>query len=242
MATKRLRVFAGPNGSGKTTIVNDLREKIHFGVYVNADDIEKNLSENGTLSFSNYKLDIHQEKIQKFFRESNFAPVMRNEPDLWTKIFVSHNQLTINSRINSYLCADIAEFIRQQLLENGISFTYETVMSHKNKIDFLEYALSRGYRVYLYYIATEAPEINIDRVSIRVRQNGHNVNPDKISGRYYRSLQLLKNAIKVSNRAYLWDNSGEAALLFAEITDGIAVETFDKIPAWFINNVLDSEI
>jgi len=40
----------------------------------------------------------------------------------------------------------------------------------------------------------------------------------------------------------LWDNSGEAALLFAEITDGIAVETFDKIPAWFINNVLDSEI
>jgi predicted ABC-type ATPase len=41
MAEKRMRVFAGPNGSGKTTIINSLHfeKKILFGVYVNADDI-----------------------------------------------------------------------------------------------------------------------------------------------------------------------------------------------------------
>ena len=39
---KRMRIFAGPNGSGKTTIFKALlnEEKIGLGVYVNADDIE----------------------------------------------------------------------------------------------------------------------------------------------------------------------------------------------------------
>ena len=40
-----MRVFAGPNGSGKTTIIKSLQQKITFGVYVNADDIESLLKE-----------------------------------------------------------------------------------------------------------------------------------------------------------------------------------------------------
>jgi predicted ABC-type ATPase len=44
-----MRVFAGPNGSGKTTILSKLKSSISFGVYVNADDIEKALREMGHL-------------------------------------------------------------------------------------------------------------------------------------------------------------------------------------------------
>lgn len=40
MGVKRMRVFAGLNGSGKTTIIKSLLGEIGFGVYVNADDIE----------------------------------------------------------------------------------------------------------------------------------------------------------------------------------------------------------
>ena len=42
---KRFRIFAGPNGSGKTTIINQIRQTtvhghaIDFGVYINADEI-----------------------------------------------------------------------------------------------------------------------------------------------------------------------------------------------------------
>jgi len=32
MAIKRMRVFAGPNGSGKTTIIKSLQSEIGFGV------------------------------------------------------------------------------------------------------------------------------------------------------------------------------------------------------------------
>ena len=41
---KRMRVFAGPNGSGKTNLTRELQEKVSLGIYVNADDIEQTLT------------------------------------------------------------------------------------------------------------------------------------------------------------------------------------------------------
>lgn len=38
----RLRMFAGPNGSGKSTI-KDVINKELLGIYINPDDIEKNI-------------------------------------------------------------------------------------------------------------------------------------------------------------------------------------------------------
>lgn len=196
-----MRVFAGPNGSGKTTILKNLPSEIPLGVYINADDIEQSLEKTKTLAFYEYQLTIDEIKLQDFFRSSIFSPIKRNEPNLWKKLFVMDNVLHIETIADSYLAADIAEFLRQQLLENNISFSYETVMSHKNKIDFLQKARESGYRVYLCYIATEDVEINLSRVNVRVAQQGHAVAPDVIKSRYYRSLQNLKSAVMKTDRA-----------------------------------------
>ena len=241
--TKRLRVFAGPNGSGKTTIKNKLSGEIPFGVYVNADDIESLLKETKVLLFNTFQLNINETTIQSFFKQSCFAPIKRKEPDLWSKLTVNDNILSINTKIDSYLAADIAEFIRQQLLNNEISFTFETVMSNESKIVFLQKAKDKGYRVYLYFVSTETPEINISRVQIRVKQLGHNVSPEIIKSRYYKSMQQLKEAVKISNRAYLWDNSSSMCVLFSEITEGKDVEILDvnKVPNWFLKYLKNSE-
>lgn len=45
-AQPRLRVLAGPNGSGKSTIKPELRPE-WIGVFVNADEIEKDLKASG---------------------------------------------------------------------------------------------------------------------------------------------------------------------------------------------------
>lgn len=107
-------------------------------------------------------------------------------------------------------------------------------MSHPSKLQFLQKAHENNYRVYLYFIATEAPEINISRVNIRVAQHGHFVPPNIIEERYYKSLQQLKPAVKLSNRAYIFDNSKDVSILISEITEGSDVNVLDpeKTPAW----------
>lgn len=45
---KRLRILAGPNGSGKTSIYMDLRDSFSWGIFVNADVIESSLRKSCT--------------------------------------------------------------------------------------------------------------------------------------------------------------------------------------------------
>ena len=69
---KRVRIVAGPNGSGKTTIINHLKNKISFGVYVNADEIEKTLIETRTLNFSLFSIYPTTYQLQHLFVKVNY--------------------------------------------------------------------------------------------------------------------------------------------------------------------------
>jgi predicted ABC-type ATPase len=73
-----------------------------------------------------------------------------------------------------------------------------------------------------------------------VNLGGHPVPEDKIVTRYHRSLGLLMDAIRQSDRAYVFDNSRAQQRWIAEITDGRQLELkIDQIPIWFKQAVLD---
>jgi predicted ABC-type ATPase len=94
----------------------------------------------------------------------------------------------------------------------------------------------------LYFIATDDPLININRVERRVAKGGHAVPKDKIVSRYYRSLELLMAAIHQTDRTYIFDNSSDGSehTWIAEITNGNLIEMkTDREPAWFRKAVLD---
>ena len=111
-------------------------------------------------------------------------------------------------------------------------------MSSPDKVALLQHAKQTGYRTYLYFIATEDPEINVSRVRARVHLGGHDVPTDKIISRYWRSIDSLVPAIRETNRAYSFDNTGASLSWIAEITDGRDVELkSDRMPAWFQHHV-----
>ncbi len=137
--------------------------------------------------------------------------------------------------MTSYIASVLCAFLRKSALAEGKSFSFETVMSSPDKIQLLRDAQASGFRTYLYYVATEDPMINIARVRYRVAEGGHDVPTDKIVARYHRSIDLLHEAIRCSNRAFLFDSSREMPLYFAEATDGHSIQLkTDAIPNWFI--------
>ena len=236
----RLRMFAGPNGSGKSTLKGIIPNNL-LGYYLNPDDIEKEVKLNGYYDAKNLDLKTSTNEIISFF---NNHPLMNRmeEADFTNEIKFIQNEFIDFSNIgfNSYLSAILVDFLRNKLIEAHKSFTFETVMSSPDKLGVLSNALDNGFRNYLYYVATEDPDINISRIKHRIRVGGHSVPKEKIVERYHRSLDLLLGAIILTNRAYIFDNSGESNVWIAEITDGKQIELkSNRIPLWFKKSVLD---
>lgn len=238
-ATSRLRMFAGPNGAGKSTIKSVIDKKL-LGYYINPDEIEAEIRMSGFLNFDKFGIKSNPKEIFDFFEKSTLLEYAKLTTATKTLKF-SENRLDFSSvEINSYFASVTADFIRRQLLLLGHSFSFETVMSSPDKIEFLKKARQQNYRTYLYYIATDDPEINISRVRRRVKTGGHDVPENKIISRYYRSLDLLTEAVKHSNRAYIFDNSGKKSFLIAEITNAETLEIkTNSLPLWFKNCFLD---
>lgn len=229
----RLRMFAGPNGSGKSTFKIMIRREL-LGIYINPDEIEKEICDYGFLDLDAYYVKTTEQEILDFFHRSSLLEKADCLDDAHELQF-NDDKLSFRNVIpNAYFASVAADFIRQNLIETSKSFTFETVMSFPDKIELLRKAQSRGYRTYLYYVATENPDINVSRVSYRVSRGGHSVPEDKIVTRYHRSLELLMQAVQSTHRAYIFDNSTDAHIWLAEITNGNSLEMkTDQMPAWF---------
>ena len=124
---------------------------------------------------------------------------------------------------------------RYECLSNGTDFVFETVFSSAEKMDFLRKAKEAGFFIRIFYVCTESPLININRIAQRYLNGGHEVPISKTISRYYSSLKNISEAIKIADRVYLYDNSTENAAprLILRTTDGrIAKRYTDDLPEW----------
>ena len=237
--TPRLRMFAGPNGSGKSTIKSVIRREL-LGVYVNPDEIEASIKQFDFLDLDEFEIVTDEAEILEFFKSSTLLEKADLLDEAEYLRFTDNRLSFYDVSVNSYYASVAADFVRQKLILARKSFSFETVMSAPDKVKLLETSRQNGYRNYLYFVATDNPEINISRVKYRVKTGGHDVPKDKITTRYFRSLDLLWEAVKYTNRAYIFDNSGSELLLLAEITNAEQLEIkIDFVPLWFEKYVLD---
>ena len=124
---------------------------------------------------------------------------------------------------------------RYECLSNGTDFVFETVFSSVEKMEFLRKAKEAGFFIRIFYVCTESPLININRIAQRYLNGGHEVPISKTISRYYSSLKNISEAIKIADRVYLYDNSTENAAprLILRTTDGrIAKRYTDDLPEW----------
>lgn len=233
---KRLRIFAGPNGSGKSTLFNYLLDKRFFRSYyhINPDEIAKELPVG--LSLESFPIEFSETELRHFLGLSTF----HLPKDLSSQLMLNGKTLKNLALGNlTYLSAALGEFLRGKMLSSNSSFSFETVLSHPSKVEFIKVAKEAGYKVYLYFISTRDWKINLSRVENRVQLGGHSVPPEKLRARYERCMDNLYDALKLVDRAFLFDNSESSnpQKLIAELKDGSFRFYSDNLPGWFAEYV-----
>ena len=116
-------------------------------------------------------------------------------------------------------CSDLeaaqkADAMRNELVEKGLSFTFETVLSTDRNLNLLKKAKEAGFFIRCIYVLTANSNINVLRVKTRYENGGHNVPEDKIRSRYNRCLDLIPELVQVCDIFHLYDNTKNPFRIF----------------------------
>ena len=105
------------------------------------------------------------------------------------------------------------------LLESGENFAFETTLSTKSYVNFIDKAKENSYQVTCLFFWLNSVELAISRVKTRVQEGGHNIPEDVIRRRYENGLRNFFNLFlpRVDNWLFV-NNSGDTYEIIAEGT------------------------
>lgn len=222
---------------------------VNLGVYVNADEIAVALWKQRSIELAEYRVRVDERSLRDFASRSGLLNRrFTRRRMLLDHRFVGTEFHLLRTGHLDHFAQLLAAYLCDQLLVQRVQFSFETVFSHPSKLALMRRAMEAGYKVYLYFIATNSAEINVDRVRIRVANGGHDVPREKVVERYGRSLKQLLPAIDLCYHAFVFDNSTafdggpSEPLLFAEMKQAEIgrVWSWDtrRVPDWFVRDYL----
>ncbi len=104
-----------------------------------------------------------------------------------------------------------------ELLENNISFAFETTLSTRSYTSVVKKAKELGYEVILTFLYLNSAELAVNRVKRRVNEGGHNIPEETIKRRYQKGLQnFFKLYQPIVSKWVLIDNSNGILQMICE--------------------------
>lgn len=119
----------------------------------------------------------------------------------------------------------------KKLLESGENFAFETTLSTRSYVQFIDRAKEMDYQVTCLFFWLNSEELAISRVKTRVKEGGHHIPEDVIRRRYKRGLRNFFNLFL--NKADNWlfvNNSGDDYEIVAE--GALNEETINNVKQW----------
>ena len=151
--------------------------------------------------------------------------------------FVNADEIARELGLAAYEAARVADVVRRELVRQRESFVFETVIADPvgEKLRFLSEAEEAGYRVVLVFIGLANAETSEQRVAMRVTQGGHDVPPEKLVGRFPRTLANLRRALQSLEEVWVFDHSDLAHPFrrVAVIRRGQPAFLAEEQPEWF---------
>lgn len=100
--------------------------------------------------------------------------------------------------------------------KRGESFSFETTLSGLTYAQMIPVWRASGFVVKLIFLSLPDVEMAIERVTIRVRQGGHNIPEDVIRRRFAHGIVNFENYKLLVDSWQLYDNSGVPPVLIDE--------------------------
>jgi predicted ABC-type ATPase len=172
------------------------------------------------------KTTLYETAIKDLYPDAEFI----NADDLARKQFGRPAATLEESKFGQ----DAAEQRRRELMAGRQSFVTESTFSHPSKLDLLRDARAQGYEIRVYHVNVRSPELSVARVASRVERGGHPVPEDKIRERYERNQALIRDAVRMADRARVFDNSrlNEPHRIVIDFHAGQAVRVGEFVPSW----------
>ena len=140
-------------------------------------------------------------------------------PDLLTRRIVDQEQLALDEA-NLQAVERIMGWLRASLRTHH-TVGVETVLSTDKYRVLVNEAKDFGFEIRLIFVMLATPDLNVERVRLRIRRGGHAVPEDKIVTRFHRSLAQLPWFLEAADQAFVYDNSGATPrLVLAKDGDG----------------------
>lgn len=145
--------------------------------------------------------------------------VINSEFGYTPKLFINADEIKLELNCTNEEAQKIASERINSAIQEKESFMFETVFSHSSKLKLMETLIDNRYKIKTIFVTTLDPSINIDRVSRRVANGGHDVEASKIREKYKRSMNYIQDITRLSTKFYLIINNN---------MDGLFVEPIGK--------------
>ncbi len=150
---------------------------------------------------------INADEIYKSIDPDNIKP---------TSLHISAGKIAINAA--------------RSCIANRHTFVMETTLSGTLHTKLIQQARKQGFKISLFYVYLNSPELAIQRVKSRIALGGHSIPEHTIRNRYNKSLYNLVNAyLPIVDQARIVDNSHKNKnLLTISIIDGSMETVVDR--------------
>ena len=140
------------------------------------------------------------------------------------------------SSIDQIKAGKIAIQLRNKCFLEEKSFNKETTLTGKTILKIIDKAKDLGYKIHLYYIGIDNPEIAKERVKNRIARGGHGISSNLIEKRYYESLQNLEKILSKCDLIEIYDNSVKFYRIFYYEDKQVFENNIAKVN-WIKNNL-----
>lgn len=126
----------------------------------------------------------------------------------------------------------------KKLFEEGISFNQETTLCGNSIIKNIYKAKQLGYKIELYFVSVETPEIAKERIRIRVANGGHGIADSDVERRFIDSRNNLKKILKICDDIIIYDNTESLqAKIFIKNSEVLFKD--NECPKWMNEIILE---